>query len=156
TRTPPLPGPLGRTAVQPGRPGQPLGDRRTGAALGGGAAGTPGRRRALPTRAAAPSRPRGAQSRGPGGLSPSGKQDPRTVATGPFATAAAEGLPALPDRQGRRPPHRSGYSSGPYSLEGRRGDGGRPAGDGGFLGPAVVRRNDGEGDPQPCQTRQGG
>src|SRR5439155_11882442 len=40
TGTPPLPGPVGRPPVPPGRPGQPLGECRTGATLGGSAAGT--------------------------------------------------------------------------------------------------------------------
>ena len=43
-RSAPLPGPPGRAAVQPGRPGQPPGGRRAGTALGGGAAGTQGGR----------------------------------------------------------------------------------------------------------------
>ena len=58
-RTPALPSPSGRAAVQPVRPGQPPGDSRTGAALGGGLAGTPAGRGDVPARAAATASPGG-------------------------------------------------------------------------------------------------
>ena len=59
-------------------------------------------------------------------------KDSGVMAPRPLVASAAEGVPALSDRQGRRPPLGSRHASGPYCLERGCHHEGGPARDGGF------------------------
>src|SRR5208337_1119463 len=141
SRTTALPSPPGGTAVSPGRPRQPPGSSRAGTALGSRLARAPRGRGSLPA-------PRRA---GPGTLAarrPPGDREgrppfARALASRPPVPRAEEGVPALLDRQGCRPPQRGRHGPRSDRLEGRGYDHGRSAGDGRCPGPPVVWRRDG-------------